>query len=56
MEFSGKNQLLIYSDHVNKLYENVSAINRNTEDLLEGSTEVGLGENTDRITSQFTDC
>jgi serine/threonine protein phosphatase PrpC len=41
-------QLLVYADDVNLLADNMGTVKRNTQTLIDGSKEIGLGVNTDK--------
>jgi hypothetical protein len=43
----------IYTDYVNGMEENISAIKRKTESVLEASMEVGLDVNTQNTNYMF---
>jgi hypothetical protein len=42
MGLNGTHQLLAYADDVNLLRDNIDAIEKNTETLIDASKEVGL--------------
>jgi hypothetical protein len=42
LKLNGTHQLLIYADDLNLMGDNVDAINKNTETLIDASKEVGL--------------
>jgi uncharacterized lipoprotein YehR (DUF1307 family) len=48
LELNGIKHLLIYSDDVNTLEEDINTININTETLLQVSKEVGVEVNTEK--------
>jgi hypothetical protein len=46
LKLNGTHQLLVYSDDVNLLGDNIDAIKKNMETLIDASKEVGLEVNT----------
>jgi hypothetical protein len=47
LKLNGTHQLLVYVDNVNLLSDNIDAIKRNTQTLIDASREVGLEVNTE---------
>jgi hypothetical protein len=47
LELNGTHQLLVYSDDVNLLGDNIDAIKKNMETLIDASKEDGLEVNTE---------
>jgi hypothetical protein len=50
---NGTHQLLPYADDVNLLRDNVDTINKNTENLIDASNEVGLDTNAQKTKYVF---
>jgi hypothetical protein len=48
LKFNGIHQLLVYADDVNLLGDNINAIKKNMETLIDASKEVGLDVNTEK--------
>jgi hypothetical protein len=48
LKLNGKHQLLAYADDVNLLGDNIDAIEKNTETLIDASKEVGLEINVEK--------
>jgi hypothetical protein len=48
LKLSGTHQLLAYADDVNILEDNIDAIKKNTETLIDASKEVGLEINVEK--------
>jgi hypothetical protein len=48
LKLNGTHQLLAYADDVNLLGDNIDAIKKNTETLIDASKEVGLEINVDK--------
>jgi hypothetical protein len=51
-----RNQLLIYADDLNLLGDNMSAINKNTETLIDASKEAGLEVKTEKTKYMLMFC
>jgi hypothetical protein len=49
LKFNGTQQLLVYTDDVNLLRDDIDAINKNTETLIEVSKEAGLEINVEKL-------
>jgi hypothetical protein len=45
LKLNGTHQLLVYADNVNLLGDNMDTIKKNTETLIDASTDVGLEVN-----------
>jgi hypothetical protein len=48
LNLNGTHQLLVYADDVNLLGDNIDAIKKNMETLIDASKEVGLEVNTEK--------
>jgi hypothetical protein len=48
LKLNGTHQLLVYADDVNLLGDNIDAIKKNMETLIDSSKEVGLEVNTEK--------
>jgi hypothetical protein len=48
LKLNGTHQLLVYADNVNLLCDNIDAIKKNMETLIDASKEVGLEMNTEK--------
>jgi hypothetical protein len=48
LKLNGTDQLLVYADDVNLLGDNIDAIKKNMETLIDASKEVGLEVNTEK--------
>jgi sorting nexin-29 len=53
---NGTHQLLPYADDVNLLGDNIDAINKNTETLIDDSKEVGLEVNVEKTKKMLVSC
>jgi hypothetical protein len=53
LELKGTYQILVYTDHVNGLDENINAIKKDTGALLRANREDGLENNTENIMYMF---
>jgi hypothetical protein len=51
LKLNGTHQLLVYADDVNLLGDNIGIIKRNTQTLIDASKEVGLEENTSKLST-----
>jgi hypothetical protein len=51
LKLNGTHQLLFHADDVNLLGDNIDAIKRNTQTLIDFSKEVGLEVNTEKTVS-----
>jgi hypothetical protein len=49
LKLNGTHHLLVYADDVNLLGDNIDAIKKSTETLIDASKEVGLEVNTEKI-------
>jgi hypothetical protein len=48
LKLNGRHQLLVYADDVNLLCDDIQTIKKNTQNLIDSSTEVGLEVNTEK--------
>jgi hypothetical protein len=48
LELNGTHHLLAYADDVNQLEDNIAAVKKNTETLIDCSKEVGLEINVEK--------
>jgi hypothetical protein len=48
LKLNGTHRLLVYADDVNLLGDNIDTIKKNTQTLIDSSTEVGLEVNTEK--------
>jgi hypothetical protein len=49
LKLNGIHQLLVYADDVNLLGDNIDAIKKNMETIIDASKEVGLEVNTEKL-------
>jgi hypothetical protein len=54
LKLNGTRQLLIYTDNVNLLGDNISTIKKNTETLSDASKEVSLEENAEKTNAAIS--
>jgi hypothetical protein len=52
LKLNGTHQLLAYPDDVNLLGDNIDTIKKNRETLIDGSKEVGLEINVEKMKNQ----
>jgi hypothetical protein len=48
LKLNGTHQLLVYSNNVNILGDNIDTIKKNTQTLIDASKEIGLEVNTEK--------
>jgi hypothetical protein len=56
LKLNGTHQLLAYADDVNLLGDNIDAIKKNTESLIDAIKEVGLVINVENTTVSSPEC
>jgi hypothetical protein len=56
LKLNGTHQLLAYADDVNLLGDNIDAIKKNTETLIDASKEVGLEMNIEKSKRMLLSC
>jgi hypothetical protein len=56
LKLNGTHQLLVYADDVNLLGDNIDAIKKNMETLIDASMEVGLEVNTEKTKYMLLSC
>ena len=54
LELNGKHQLLVYTDDVNMLGENLQTFRKNTEILLKASKDIGLEVNYEKTNDHIS--
>ena len=54
LELNGKHQLLVYSDDVNMLGENLQTVRENAEIFIKASKEIGLEVNSEKTKYMIT--
>jgi hypothetical protein len=53
LKLNGTHQRLVYADDVNQLGDNISAIKKNTEHVIDASNEVGPEVNTGKYVYKY---
>jgi hypothetical protein len=53
LKLNGTNQLLVYADDVKLLGDNINAIKRNTQTLIDAVKKVGLEVNSEKTKCMF---
>jgi hypothetical protein len=56
MGWNGTHQLVAYADGVNLQRDNIDAINKNIDILINGSSEVGLDTSTEKTKYMLLSC